>query len=266
MLTPQLFKDILFEAELTGTPKGFERAVLREYIQCEILFLLSNLRGSEKLAFIGGTSLRLLYNLDRFSEDLDFDNCGLTNKNAAVLINRLIKFLRQRDYRVTFKFKSAGLEKGGSLVFSGLLFDLGLSAHKDEKLMIKIEYTTPKPVPKTNTVLLSRFGFTTQVTTEPLPALCSRKLLALKNRKRLQPRDLYDLAWFFSRRVTPDKKTLENFGVISVENFRIEILTMLKKHRSKFSAYERDLAPFVLNKQQIIAIRHVPQMLEEILH
>ena len=165
MLTSASFKDILLEAERAGTPKGLGRAILREYLQCELLFVLSSLRGSEKLAFIGGTSLRLLHNLERFSEDLDFDNCGLTSGSAEHTLNQLIKRMQTRGYEVAFRAKASGLERGGRLIFNNLLFSLGLSAHRSEKLMIKIEYTAPKPVPPVTTAVLNRFGFIAQVTT-----------------------------------------------------------------------------------------------------
>lgn len=54
------------------------KAILREYLQVKILSIIFSLPESGKLCFIGGTSLRLVYNSQRFSEDLDFDNWGLT--------------------------------------------------------------------------------------------------------------------------------------------------------------------------------------------
>ena len=43
------------------------------------------------MIFVGGTSLRLLRNLNRFSEDLDFDNWGLSNKQITDLVNEAVK-------------------------------------------------------------------------------------------------------------------------------------------------------------------------------
>jgi predicted nucleotidyltransferase component of viral defense system len=58
--------------------KRQKRNILREYIQCEILNVIFSSPISAKLAFLGGTALRLLYGNARFSEDLDFDNFSLT--------------------------------------------------------------------------------------------------------------------------------------------------------------------------------------------
>ncbi len=246
-------------------PRGFERAILREYLQCEIVFLLSELRGSEKMALIGGTGLRLLHDLDRFSEDLDFDLCGLSPTAATGLLSKLAAKIKEKGYSADLKIKSSGPERGGKLTFHNLLYDLGLSRHRDENLMVKIEYTAPRPPPRTSTALLNRFGFTAQVMSEPLTALCARKLLALRRRQRLQPRDLYDLAWLFSRRVVPDKKTLKNFDVSSLPDFKRGLLRLLKSHKPKMAQYERDLAPLVLNPDKIPSIRLVAEQIMEIL-
>ncbi len=45
--------------------------MLKEYIQLMILDYLSSTPYMRKMAFIGGTNLRLFKGIDRFSEDLD---------------------------------------------------------------------------------------------------------------------------------------------------------------------------------------------------
>ena len=48
------------------------RNVLREYLQARILDVLQRAGAMVPLAFQGGTSLRFLFALPRYSEDLDF--------------------------------------------------------------------------------------------------------------------------------------------------------------------------------------------------
>ena len=50
----------------------FDKYFLKEYIQLLILDYLSTTPFIRKITFIGGTSLRLVKGIDRFSEDLDF--------------------------------------------------------------------------------------------------------------------------------------------------------------------------------------------------
>ena len=58
--------------------RPFERFLIREYLQCKILEIIFDSKYASQFAFIGGTALRLIYGSERFSEDLDFDNFGLT--------------------------------------------------------------------------------------------------------------------------------------------------------------------------------------------
>ncbi len=46
--------------------------ILREYLQNYLLFLMYKTGMSDKIFFVGGTALRFLYRIKRFSEDLDF--------------------------------------------------------------------------------------------------------------------------------------------------------------------------------------------------
>lgn len=73
MVNQFLWEDILKEAERRGLSSTKKRAILREFLQVKLLTALYHLSGCQNLALIGGTSLRLLRGLDRFSEDLDFD-------------------------------------------------------------------------------------------------------------------------------------------------------------------------------------------------
>ncbi|TAE46198.1 MAG: hypothetical protein EAZ89_20560, partial [Bacteroidetes bacterium] len=59
---------------------AFGDFLLREYLQYLILRIIYDSGFASKLIFIGGTCLRILHNNSRFSEDLDFDIQGLTEK------------------------------------------------------------------------------------------------------------------------------------------------------------------------------------------
>ena len=52
--------------------EGRERNVLREYLQNYLLLLMQKTKMNESLYFVGGTALRFLYGIRRYSEDLDF--------------------------------------------------------------------------------------------------------------------------------------------------------------------------------------------------
>ena len=48
------------------------RHLVREYLQARILQSLQRTGAMQSIAFHGGTALRFLYNIPRYSEDLDF--------------------------------------------------------------------------------------------------------------------------------------------------------------------------------------------------
>lgn len=53
--------------------RAFKESVLKEYLQYKILNSIYNSDYANKLAFLGGTALRIVYGSTRFSEDLDFE-------------------------------------------------------------------------------------------------------------------------------------------------------------------------------------------------
>jgi predicted nucleotidyltransferase component of viral defense system len=65
-------KHILKELIRKESDNQRRRNLTREYLQGRILQALQNQRAFSSWAFLGGTALRFLYNLPRYSEDLDF--------------------------------------------------------------------------------------------------------------------------------------------------------------------------------------------------
>jgi hypothetical protein len=83
-----------------GIPEPTARInVLREYVQACILRSLHESEAFQVLSFVGGTCLRFVYNLPRFSEDLDFSlereppNPRETVANWFTKVRRDLKFL-----------------------------------------------------------------------------------------------------------------------------------------------------------------------------
>jgi hypothetical protein len=62
---------------ISGPVEGGNR--VREYLQARILASLQRSGAMVPLAFQGGTALRFLYSIRRYSEDLDFTNLTLLN-------------------------------------------------------------------------------------------------------------------------------------------------------------------------------------------
>src|SRR3990167_3338328 len=133
------FNEILRFAKSYGLPPEKKRAILREYLQTKILSLLYRESTSQNLFFVGGTALRLLRGLDRFSEDLDFDAVGITSHQSRLLVNTVLQRLRQEDITVELHQNKTMKRWYFELRFPGLLTQLQLSPNRDEKLMIKLD-------------------------------------------------------------------------------------------------------------------------------
>ena len=65
-------KDFLHDIIRNQTNPITQRNLVREYLQARILESLQRSGAMIPLAFQGGTALRFLFSIARFSEDLDF--------------------------------------------------------------------------------------------------------------------------------------------------------------------------------------------------
>ena len=119
----------------------FEKQMLKEYIQLTILDYLSTTQFIRRFCFIGGTNLRLVKGIDRFSEDLDFDCKNMSKEEFLEMSDNVIRYLENNGYRVESRDRENSKLTAfrSSLYFPELLFDLGLSGHKEERFLIKIE-------------------------------------------------------------------------------------------------------------------------------
>ena len=163
----------------------------------------------EKAAFYGGTCLRILHGMRRFSEDMAFS-----------LLEPDLSF-RFEDYfpAVVEEFKLAGKDveikmkhKGQpSAIESAFLketsdvFDIGFTTEKRLKVKIEVDIDPP---PKFNTEMKTVVSpRTCWVRSYDLPGLFAGKVSAALFRKwknRVKGRDWYDVAWYLSKHVPLD--------------------------------------------------------------
>lgn len=115
-----------------------KKYIVKEYIQLMILNFLATSKFAQKITFIGGTNLRLVKGIDRFSEDLDFDCKNFDAEDFAEMSQAILTFLQRSGIRAETREKQS--EKLTALrsriYFPELLFELGLSAYKEEKLYL----------------------------------------------------------------------------------------------------------------------------------
>jgi predicted nucleotidyltransferase component of viral defense system len=184
---------------------------LREILQEVALLGLWRSKFFEKAAFYGGTALRMLYGLDRFSEDLDF---SLLKPKSDFNLSRYVDALEREvrslgfEVSVTRRDKTAQSQIQSAFLKANTLEHLLTVTRAEEVarqlprgqvMRIKIEVDTDPPpgVDTENKFLLHPIPFS--VRTFVLPDLFAGKMHAVLCRRwksRIKGRDWYDLVWY----------------------------------------------------------------------
>ena len=178
--------------------------------------LLGLYRGGffNKAAFYGGTSLRILYGLERFSEDLDF---SLSEKNKSFDMEKyfpsIVNEFEALGIEVSLNKKSKSNETNIESAFlknDTSIHTLNIEAkglediHNGRRIKIKLEVDTNPPLKfqtKSKTLLLP---MTFNIRTMTLPNLYAGKMYALLFRNwktRVKGRDWFDFEWYVKNNI-----------------------------------------------------------------
>jgi len=201
----------------TYAPKNKEEAenALREIMQEVALAGLYREGFFEKAAFYGGTALRILYQLDRFSEDLDF---SLLEVNPDFSMEPYLEGIRREFDALGMKVSVQEKQKTKKTpidsaflkpetIWRELTLDAvskqeGLNAKPSVKIKLEIDTEPPLHFSTEEKLLLQPFSF--MVKTFALPDLFAGKMHALLFRKwqhRVKGRDWYDMEWYIRRKI-----------------------------------------------------------------
>jgi hypothetical protein len=226
----------------------------REYLQARILGLLQETGAMIPLAFCGGTALRFLYSLPRFSEDLDF---SLERKSSDFhlesCIKRVADGLAREGYDIELRSRSVSAVHGVMIKFPGLPFELGLSPHAGQVLSIKVEVDTNPPEGAGLEVSMVRRFILLRLQHHDRSSLLAGKLHAVFVRNFTKGRDYYDLMWYMTdpNWPPPNMNFLRN-ALIQTGWKRERVLSMdvVRELKEKFRTVNwkeirRDVTPFL---------------------
>ena len=175
------------------------RNLAREYLQARILGALQRSGAMTALAFQGGTCLRFLFSLPRYSEDLDFT---LEGDRSLYDLGRCLRTvqaeLSAEQYEVDLRIRDRRIVHSALVRFPGLLHELGLSPHASEVLAVKVEVDTNPPLGAKMDISLVRRHATLRLHHHDKASLLAGKLHAILQRPYTKGRDLYDLIWYLS--------------------------------------------------------------------
>ena len=217
--------DVLSTLVARRNPRSFEEydRALREVAQEFMLLGLWRGKFFEKAAFYGDTALRLLYGLDRFSEDLDF---SLLNPDPEFRFDPYFDAIRREltalglDVELERRDKDTSIESAflrmntrEALVRIGVPAALSASIAGNRLIRVKFEADIDPP---------PGFGTEVRLLSEPSPigiraytgpSMFAGKfhaLLARSWKNRVKGRDWYDLVFFVGRRIPLDLGYLQS--------------------------------------------------------
>lgn len=236
--------------------------LLKEYIQLMILDYLSSTPYIRKLIFIGGTCIRLTKGIDRFSEDLDFDIKAFSQEEFVKMTDDVIRFLQNNGLNATPRDSNNPKLKAfrRNIHFPELLFDLGLSGHKEEKFLIKIESQNQMVDYPPHIVNVKGAGFFFPLPVPSDAILCAMKVSALLDRQK--GRDFYD-AMFLLSQTLPDFNFLkQRSGISNLEMLKNKAAIVFQsidlRHKMK------DFEHLLFNKENSKRILHAPAFFNEL--
>jgi predicted nucleotidyltransferase component of viral defense system len=183
-----------------------ELNAFKEIVQELTLFALSRSNFFHNAAFQGGTALRILYALPRFSEDLDFSlikpNADFTWKPFLTEIQLEFEAyglqLEVQDRTNTDQAVRKAFLKENS--FGRILTLTYQRTRSNVKVVrIKLEIDTDPPSGAEYKPHVIPFPVAFSITAHDLPSLFAGKLNALLTREFVKGRDWFDLLWYLSK-------------------------------------------------------------------
>jgi hypothetical protein len=247
-------KEYLIQLARSQPGPAQSRNVAREYLQARILSSLQRSGAMIPLAFQGGTALRFLYSIPRFSEDLDFalERLGTFYDLRSWLKNAERTFTAE-GYRVGIQISDRRAVHSAFIRFYGLPYTLGLSTQPGEAFSVKIEVDTQPPAGAVLAITLVRRHEMLQLQHHDRASLLAGKLHAVLQRPYAKGRDIYDLVWYLSDPGWPPpnvvmlRNALAQSGSMdpdaAAENWREVLLERLKGMR--WERVQSDVRPFL---------------------
>ena len=244
--------------------------ILREYLQAFVMRSLHESEAYACLSFVGGTALRFVYDLPRFSEDLDFSLENPTGYEPLQWLKKLKRDMTLAGFNTAISWNDRKTVHTGWVKVAGLLKETGLAAMTGQNLSIKIEIDSRPPAGAETVATVINRHLMFALRHHSLSSLMAGKVHALMTRKYSKGRDWYDLLWYLSRRPSsePNLTLLQNAldqtqgrGVLSAKGWR-EILFEIVLGMD-FPKLLQDVEPFLERPQdaRLLTVAHFQSLL-----
>lgn len=213
----------------------------KDYLLELLLFALSDYR--RFLVFKGGTALYKFYNLNRFSEDLDFDLVG-KRFDVDKMIKKITRNLELTGMRRTITEKiEYSNETNIRFAIRGPLYDgtknsmsrVTINISKREQPILPLERLLVANYPEIPSFELSVLG-EGEIAAEKIRCILTRD----------KPRDIYDL-WFLSKKNVSIDVLLVN-KKLKIYRLNFNLKELLEKVNEKRNMWKRDMQDLIIGK------------------
>ncbi len=235
-----------------------EEQATKEILQEVALYSLWRANFFEVAAFQGGTSLRILHRLPRFSEDLDFIlKTADPEFQWQPYLDKLLEGLQE------FGVKPEALDTSrmDQRVRKAVLKDNSISnqldlnfyrGSRDQKLKIKLEIDVNPPAGSGFEYTYLDFPLDYEVCYQDLPSNFALKIHALLCRPYLKGRDWFDFNWYIKQNIQPNLKHLEaalfQYGPWQKTKLDVDMLWLKDALHEKVSSINWDDAKVDVNR------------------
>jgi len=249
---------------VAGKPPHEGLLLAREALQARILASLQRLGAMVPLAFQGGTALRFLYDLPRFSEDLDFSL--VAGRATEFRLERYLRGLEQELRLDGFTLETTLQERSvvhkALLRFRGLAHELGLSPHPNQTLTIRLEVDTRPPEGAGLATTIVRRHEILHLQHHDRASLLAGKLHAILARPYAKGRDYFDLVWYLSDRSWPAPNLAYLNSALLQTGWKEKKLTpttwrkavLGKARAADWKAVTADVAPFLERPEDLAVV------------
>lgn len=256
-----------------------EEDALKEILQEIILQGLSHTDFFAKAVFHGGSCLRIVYHLPRFSEDLDF---MLKQVNPVFTWQPYQKAIEEvcQQYGIYSEVKNKS-KVGGTVqkMFLkdnsiGKFLELLFPHQPNKKITIKLEIDINPPRGCQTEVKFLDFPVNFPIEIQDLPSSFASKSHALLCRNYLKGRDWYDFLWYVKQEVSPNLDFLANAlrqqGPWANQPIQVTAAWYINQLREKIQSIDwetakKDISPFLrIPERKILSKWNMDLFLEEL--
>jgi len=236
---------------------------LKEELQFYVLDFIYHHQEYNKWIMYGGSALRICYDLDRMSVDLDFEiSDEVDNDFLKELKNETEKHFT-KVYGVNSEYLKISITNNRGIMLKFRVGNL-IEGYISEWVHVKIDLNTFIPTSNIVTERIpqnhSQLSFV--ILTYNLSSLMASKLAAIFLRGRRgvgkaiyeeKGRDIYDLLWYMSKKIVPDLDYLKAKKVEEAKDYRTLFTKLaVKMNNVSDENLKNDITPLFLDSRYVV--------------